>query len=211
MRERTRIAVSLCVVVLGTMACGGEDFDGAIELSSLASLKSGLVQDAVLALVNDPEVGFDLLDDDVGLDRRAAHGVVVHREGPDQLAGTSDDDLFDDIEELDAIPYVGRVALRRLELYALAYGYDDLVVSDADRRVLGFLNDPRLSFTELDDEAGLNRRAATSLYGFRAGDDEVLGTSDDAYFETIAQVDAQRYVGERALAQLRAYVSGWEG
>ena len=93
----------------------------------------------------------------------------------------------------------------------MAYGYDDLVISDADRRVLAFLNDPRLSFVELDDDAGLNRRAASSLYDFRTGNDGLLGNGDDQHFETMEQVDAQRYVGERALAQLRAYVSGWEG
>ncbi len=210
MHARVSIALSSCVFVLGMAACGGGGFGEELEISTPASLQAGLVQDAVLALVNDPSVGFELLDDDVGLDRRAAHGVVAHRDGPDELPGTADDNLFDDIEELDAIRYLGRVALRRLELYALAYGYDDQVVSDADRRVLAFLNDPRLSFTELDDDAGLNRRAAFSLYDFRAGADAALGTEDDAYFDTMDQVDAQRYVGERALAQLRAYVSGWD-
>tara|TARA_B100001964_G_scaffold171641_1_gene188893 strand:+ start:357 stop:1049 length:693 start_codon:yes stop_codon:yes gene_type:complete len=211
MHERMRVALSLCVVVLGTMACGSGALDGEFDVAPLASMKSGLIQDAVLALVNDPEVGFELFDDDIGLDRRAAAGLVLHRDGPDEVAGTGDDNLFDDIDELDAIRYVGRVALRRLELFALAYGYDDLVISDADRRVLAFLNDPRLTFSELDDDARLNRRAASSLYDFRAGNDGSLGNSDDQHFETMAQVDAQRYVGERALAQLRAYVSGWEG
>ena len=88
--------------------------------------------------------------------------------------------------------------------------YDDLVISDADRRVLQFLNDSEITFELLDDVVRLNRRAANSLYDFRAGFDGRVGTSDDRMFQTIEQVDEQRYVGERALAQLRGYVLGWE-
>jgi len=210
MHQHVRLAVFLSALAMGLAACGDGPVDDEWDVSTLASMKSGLIQDAVLAVVNDPAVGFELLDDDVGLDRRAAAGVIAHRDGPDGEFGTADDNLFDEIDELDAIRYVGRVALRRIELYALAYGYDDMVISDADRRVLQFLNGPELTFEELDDVVRLNRRAAASLYDFRAAADGRVGTSDDRSFETMEQVDAQRYVGERALAQLRGYVLGWD-
>jgi hypothetical protein len=67
------------------------------------------------------------LDDEVPLDRRAATNIVRHRDGVDGLAGTVDDNPFDTLAELDAVPYVGPVALSRLLAYAYAQG---LVVED---------------------------------------------------------------------------------
>ncbi len=80
---------------------------------------------AVLALAN--EADFDTLDisvnsGGVGLDARAARGIVEHRAGPDGIEGTDDDDLFDTLAELDAIPYVGEIALSRLADYAQSHG-----------------------------------------------------------------------------------------
>ena len=42
----------------------------------------------------------------MGLDRRAAQNIIDHRDGPDGIAGTGDDDLFDDITELDGARYL---------------------------------------------------------------------------------------------------------
>jgi hypothetical protein len=75
----------------------------------------------VLRVVN--EVSLRILDDDVGLDRRAATGIVKRRDGADKLAGTADDNLFDTLAELDAVPYVGALAFTRLHTYAVANGY----------------------------------------------------------------------------------------
>ncbi|MGH1347876.1 MAG: hypothetical protein ACRBN8_40350, partial [Nannocystales bacterium] len=84
--------------------------------------------EAVLALVN--EANFDTLDlsvssGGVGLDARAAGGIVEHRAGPDGVEDTDDDELFDTLAELDAVPYVGDVALSRLADYAASNGYLD--------------------------------------------------------------------------------------
>lgn len=78
---------------------------------------------AIVALVNDPATTFAILDVDVGLDRRAAENLVSHRDGPDAVAGTADDRSFASVAEIDAIPYVGPVALDDLAAYALAHGY----------------------------------------------------------------------------------------
>ncbi|MCX5743463.1 MAG: hypothetical protein NT062_13300 [Proteobacteria bacterium] len=66
----------------------------------------------VLDVVN--TAATSVLDDDVPLDRRAAENIVAHRDGADGIHGTADDDPFDDLAELDAIPYVGPVALASL-------------------------------------------------------------------------------------------------
>lgn len=44
----------------------------------------------------------------------AAKNIIAHRDGADRKPGTSDDNLFDDIEEVDAVRYVGVNALRAL-------------------------------------------------------------------------------------------------
>lgn len=78
---------------------------------------------AILALVNDPATTFELLDLDVGLDRRAAENIIAHRDGADGATGTADDRLFASVDELDMIAYVGPAALEDLAVYALANGY----------------------------------------------------------------------------------------
>lgn len=69
----------------------------------------------VLALAN--TASLTVLDVDAGLDARAARNIVDHRTGP---AG-----LFDDLAELDAVPYVGPVALEQLLAHAYLLGLVD--------------------------------------------------------------------------------------
>lgn len=69
----------------------------------------------VLALANTATL--EVLDLDAGLDARAARNIVAHRDGPDGL--------FDDLAELDAVPYVGPVALDKLLAHAYALGLVD--------------------------------------------------------------------------------------
>jgi hypothetical protein len=58
------------------------------------------------------------LDVGAGLDRRAAEGIVTRRDGGDRTLGTADDDRFDTLAELDAVPWVGAAALQDLLVYA---------------------------------------------------------------------------------------------
>ncbi len=82
----------------------------------------------VLRVAN--ETSLDVLDDStrqggVGLDRRAAQNIVAYRLGDDGIAGTSDDERFDTLAELDAVPYVGPVVFAKLLAYADANGYSE--------------------------------------------------------------------------------------
>lgn len=140
-----RLAVSRLAVTLGLAAtlpaCGGSgpgegdrvdgEHDGFVagKADGAVDPESALAQ-AVLLMVNDAAIGFVELDDDARLDRRAAENIIEHRDGPDGLPGTSDDDLFDDLDELDAISYVGPVALSRLVEHAIALGYDSQAGGD---------------------------------------------------------------------------------
>ncbi|MCA9674722.1 MAG: DUF1669 domain-containing protein [Kofleriaceae bacterium] len=77
---------------------------------------------AVLALVNDRAVDLAELDVAAGLSSRAARNIIGHRDGADGVAGTADDDAYDDLAELDDIPYVGPATLNQLLAYAEATG-----------------------------------------------------------------------------------------
>ena len=65
------------ITLLITAGCGGREFAPefhTVEASGAHSLETAAERSAVLALVNDPAVDFALLDETVGLDRRAARG-----------------------------------------------------------------------------------------------------------------------------------------
>lgn len=124
-----RLATS--VLVIGVLACSSVDSDpsdGADDrfpTGKADGALSSLEELAVLALVNDPLVNAVELDVDARMNRTAAYNIVAHRNGPDGVVGTADDDSFDDLHELDAVKYVGKVALEQLLAYAIDQGYLD--------------------------------------------------------------------------------------
>jgi 5'-nucleotidase len=63
------------------------------------------------------------------------------------------------------------------------------------------------SLEVLDVNVGLNRQAATSIINHRKGPDGVLGSRDDAWFKTLAELDAVKYVGPAAFKRLKDYVA----
>ncbi len=83
-----------------------ESTEGAVEALTAAEVT------AILYVANGATV--EALDVDVGLDARAAKAIVAHRLGADATPSTADDDPFDDIDELDAVSYVGPSALAKL-------------------------------------------------------------------------------------------------
>ncbi len=78
---------------------------------------------AALAFVNDASTTLAVLDVDAALASNAAANIINHRNGPDGVFGTGDDDLFDTIAELDAISFVGPATLEDIATYAIAQGY----------------------------------------------------------------------------------------
>lgn len=63
------------------------------------------------------------------------------------------------------------------------------------------------SLTELDDAAGLDRRAAENIVAHRDGADGLLGTADDDPYETLTELDATPWVGSRAFGKLVQYAN----
>ena len=69
--------------------------------------------DAVVDWLNTPNTQLSTLQQ-AGVNRRAATGLMDHRNGLDRLMGTEDDDLFDDIVEVDDVHWVGPSTMRSL-------------------------------------------------------------------------------------------------
>ncbi len=68
--------------------------------------------DAVPAWLNEGATLEALVE--AGVHSRAARNLIAHRDGADATFGTADDDLFDDVHEVDAVYYVGPVAIQQL-------------------------------------------------------------------------------------------------
>lgn len=158
----------------------------------------------VLGLLNDSGTDLNLLDDDVGLDSRAARSLIAHRDGDDEVFGTADDTLFTSMSEVDAQYYVGDAAMEALLAYAEAQGWvpaeGDVVgtwegVSFTAAQVSGVLEVANTAtLTALDDDAALDSRAAQNIVDTRP-------------FVSIDALGAVSYVGPSALQKLQTYAA----
>jgi hypothetical protein len=128
-----RTAAALGAALLLSSACAGEADPGTqaedAELDSFlqgkadglaAEVPVGIEACAVLRTAN--RLDEEALIADVGLAERTTANLLAHRAGPDGVLGTSDDDPSETLAELDAIPYVGRIALKLLREYAADAG-----------------------------------------------------------------------------------------
>jgi len=191
--------ISSLVLLTSTLACT-PGIDSADSFTVDAASLSVAEAQGILRFVNDSQTSQDLLDHEVGLDKRAARNIVQHRQGADALDGTADDDRFDNLDELDAVSYVGKSALAKLLEYARALGLTQPTVgNDRDSMILAVVNDPAVTFEVLDIDVGLDVRAARNIHAYRAGQDGLLNTGDDRVFADLASLDAVSYVGTRAL------------
>jgi hypothetical protein len=204
------------LLVALTMACAEPvalDWDGTPGLA--ARVAEGTPEAVgMIAFLNDASTTEALLDDDVRLDRRAARSLIAHRNGPDGVLGTADDDLFDTVREADDCYYVGGSALARIEAYALEHGWVplgpddhlgtwdrvDFTVGEAEATVALANSADR---DTLDDDLALDSRAVDSILAARP----VL---------SVAHLASLYYVGRSALTKLRdaavpvCETPGWE-
>jgi DNA uptake protein ComE-like DNA-binding protein len=157
---------------------------------------------AALDFLNHSSTTKDLLDDDVALDRRAAGNLIAHRDGGDGLSESSDDDLFNSIDEVDSVRWVGPSAIGKIIAYAEANGWvqsgDDLLgtwdkvsftVNEATE-TLALVNSA--SEDELDYDIALNRRAVNSILDARP-------------LTSVDELAGLYYVGTSALTKLKDY------
>jgi hypothetical protein len=175
-----------------------------------ARAAAGSAEEAgILAFLNDASTTFELLDDDVALDRRAAKSITDYRNGVDRVQGTSDDRTYNTIAQVDARYYVGPAALNRLEDWAIDWGWVPMNPDD----VLGTWDDVTFTVAEaeavvelantadpntLDDNIGLDSRAADSIVDARP-------------VSSVYEISGLYYVGASALSKLKDYAHGEEG
>ena len=156
---------------------------------------------SILYLANDLDLAE--LDDDVGLDSRAAANIIAYRAGTDGILNSSDDAYFGSLAELDEIGYVARTALASLVDYASGTGIlQGLMVthsveeySDEAAAVLALANS--LTEAQLDDDVPLDSRAAANIVAYRAGQEDGI--------RFLHELDLIGYVGATAFENLSAH------
>ena len=157
----------------------------------------------ILDFLNDCSTSLSLLDDDVPLDKDAAESLIDHRDGADGNCGTSDDDLFDDLAEVDATPNVGDATM----LAVLAYVEGGGGGGDGEWEGVSFTAEEvevvleianRASYEVLDIDVDLPSNAV----------DEII---DARPHDTMDHLAETPQVGPSALEKLRDYVPNWAG
>ena len=113
---RTRIlGLTLILALTGCMA---DSPDGADDVGVVPGGKadgsdfSACELEAVPSWLNEGPSSQDIRD--AGVHTRAANNIAAARDGADGVFGTADDALFADIEAVDAVRYVGPVAIQQL-------------------------------------------------------------------------------------------------
>jgi hypothetical protein len=189
------LALGLACVAGCSAQAGQDDAEGSVSSTGQQAIVEGTPEAiGVLELLNDPATDLHVLDVLVPLDKRAAENLIAHRNGPEGA--------FDDIAEVDAVPYVGASALANLVAYAEANGYvpsggdllgvfDNVAFTvDEATETLAFVN--TASETTLDDEVGLDRRAVDSILAART-------------IESMLELQSLHYVGQSAMLKLRDF------
>src|SRR5512134_454151 len=108
--KRSAGVTALVTLLVGISACtDAEVEDGEHDAFPSGKADGGIDEGSpeaigVLRLVNDPGESAASLKSGAGITSRAAGNIVKHRDGADGAAGTADDDKFDTLAELDAVP-----------------------------------------------------------------------------------------------------------
>jgi hypothetical protein len=158
---------------------------------------------AAIALLNDGATDVAFLDETVGLDHRAAVGLIAHRDGADAIPGTADDDAFDDIAEIDAVPYVGPVAMATLTAYSEIQGYAAFQAGSWE----GIAFDPAQVQVTLDLVAHADKETLDVDAALDSRAAQAIVTARPHTMTALAQVE---YVGPSAMTKIRAFLPAWQ-
>lgn len=188
------------LVVVAVAGCGADlaviSDDGADE--SWETATGELSTGAILAFLNGEDATFLVLNDDVGLDGRAARNIVNRVRGPDEALGTADDRPLRTLAELDALPWVGTAALTALDRFVVARGGGP----GAPTLVEG------VSFTagEAAAATAVCNDARLELVGFTSSQRTNLAAGRPHV--NLISVASTSGIGPAALTKLRTFVAG---
>jgi len=185
------------------VACGSEPLQRADSSVWLEEEKSELdngaaLVEGMLLFLNHKSTTVALLDATVDLDVRVAEGIVDHRNGSDEILGTSDDNHFESIDELDSIEFVGPKTLELIKEYTIANGW----VLRVDE-FLGVYDG--VSFTVLEAEAvlGLVNRASLKELDSLIDSRAAVTIIEDRPIFSILELSAVKWIGPQGLSQLK--------
>ena len=154
-----------------------------------------------LDFLNDPATDFRTLDQEVGINRRGARNLMAHRNGPDGIFPSYDDDTFQTLAEVERVRYVGPVSVQKI----LDFARDRMV--DPGVMVEGVL------FSAIDEEAvlwGLSRANVEELtYEIGIASHAAEGIISAGPHDSIVDVAAIEYVGQATLLSLLHHAPVW--
>lgn len=114
-----RLVLASSVAALALVGCVDEELgpDGIDDVGATTGKADGAPLSEcesreLLAYLNDGTSADALID--AGVHTQAARRLAAHRDGADATFGTTDDNAFDSIEEVDGVPYVGPAAFAQL-------------------------------------------------------------------------------------------------
>lgn len=115
-----RLALPILLMTVGCTGVEGDAKDDSFggDQAKSDGMYSSCQLAEVLKFVNESTSTTGQLEDQ-GLSSEAAGAIVKHRNGPDGDPGTGDDDIYDDLNELDSVDFVGQLALGKL-VYAIS-------------------------------------------------------------------------------------------
>jgi len=194
MTRTIALALALITPIALTACDNGTEFTGGDDLQAerFTVVLDDAETAAVLAVANSAD--FVTLDDVIALDRRAASGIIDARP-------------IADLDALDAVPYVGDSALSKLFTYAADNGLIDAggvlvhgIEEGSEPAAAILLVANNATYEQLDDDATLDRRAASAIVDAR----------DVADIASLEELDGLSYVGASAFADLLAFSETFE-
>lgn len=193
---RLRAIVALLCPLFGTACALPEDGDVLEDRLALSAAEEALILD----FVNYPGTSFEVLDQLVPLDRRAAENIAADRNGPDGITPSSDDALFESVEDLLTVTWVGPVTVTRIAAYA------EQNPPPAGEVVEG------VSFRGWQTEAvvwAVNRATVGVLKGVGLNTTQATNLVEAAPFTSVSQMGVVPQIGPVALERLRYGSSSW--
>ncbi len=161
--------------------------------------------DKTLIMVNHPAIDAEYLDTVVGISSRAANNIEAYRAASDGQLNTSDDLLFESIDALDMIAYVGPITVNKIQIFTESWEAGN-PPETADPEVV-FLNQDTTTFVLLDITVALRKDAAANIIARRNGPDGIYGSADDQPFVSVDDVLSVSRVGNKTMETITNYLS----
>jgi phosphatidylserine/phosphatidylglycerophosphate/cardiolipin synthase-like enzyme len=168
------VALALTACDTGTSESGDGRDDSFLVTAKGDSPYGSCAGLQVLSLVNDPLVDVDALRT-AGVTSRSADEILAYRNGPDGVAYSADDEIFDDLNELDAVWWVGPKTLEAL-VHAVAHRCEAIPTAEVIFSPMDYEESHLVRVRELIEGAQVSVDVA--MYSF--SDHGILGALESA-------------------------------